>query len=109
MLLDRRAAPSFVVLTAIDLTPGPSGLRSGWSANSGDFRAAFFHPDCTVGPGMGLRLHRVMWLTPLAGFTADRGVSPLPRRTGSRIHQRCPVVDLANTQPRGAYYFRTWR
>src|SRR5579864_3684402 len=81
MLLDRRAAPSFVVLTAIDLTPGPSGLRSGWSANSGDFRAAFFHPDCTVGPGMGLRLHRVVWLTPLAGFTADRGISPLPRRT----------------------------
>src|SRR5205807_5160052 len=86
-LVGRRSVPGLVVVTAIDLTPGPSGRRSGWSAWSGDFRAAFFHPDCTVGPGMGLRRHRVMWLTPLAGFTADRGISPLPRRTGIRIAQ----------------------
>src|SRR5712692_8745090 len=81
-VVPRRSTLGFIVVTAIDLHSLGRRGESPDGQPAGDVRAAFFHPDCTVGPGMGLRRHRVMWLTPLAGCTADRGISPLPRRTG---------------------------
>src|SRR2546428_5343247 len=66
-----------VLGTAIVITPLAAGAAIGRTACA---PRAFFHPDCTVGPGVGLRLHRVMRRRALAGYTADQGVTPLPRR-----------------------------
>src|SRR5206468_8313061 len=74
-----------VVGTAIVITPLAAGAAIGRTACA---PRAFFHPDCTVGPGVGLRLHRVMRRRTLAGFTADRGFTPLPRR---------PVIKVADS------------
>src|SRR6202165_6068250 len=64
------------------------GRRGSNRAHSGCAPRVLFHPDCTVGPGVGLRLHRVMRRRALAGFTADQGVTPLPRRPFTRIAAR---------------------
>src|SRR5437868_6587374 len=66
-----------IVGTAIVITPLAAGAATGRMRNA---PRVLFHPDCTVGPGVGLRLHRVMRRRALAGFTADQGVTPLPRR-----------------------------
>src|SRR5439155_21100511 len=71
-----------VLGTAIVITPLAAGAATGRTACA---PRAFFHPDCTVGPGVGLHLHRVMRRRTLAGFTADRGFTPLPRRPTTTI------------------------
>src|SRR5438128_12308496 len=71
-----------VLGTAIVITPLAAGAAIGRTACA---PRAFFHPDCTVGPGVGLRLHRIMRRRTLAGFTADRGFTPLPRRPLTKV------------------------
>src|SRR6059058_2272259 len=71
-----------VVGTATVITPLAAGAAIGRTACA---PRASFHPDCTVGPGVGLHLHRVMRRRTLAGFTADRGFTPLPRRPTTTI------------------------
>src|SRR5439155_5277384 len=71
-----------VLETAIVITPLAAGAAIGRTACA---PVAFFPPDCPVGPGVGLRLHRIMRRRTLAGFTADRGFTPLPRRPLTKV------------------------
>src|SRR5438874_662658 len=56
----------------------PAGAEIGRTA--GALRGPSFIPTVRSAPEWALRLHRVMRRRALAGFTADQGVPPLPRR-----------------------------
>src|SRR5438309_6436832 len=64
--------------TAIIMTPLAAGAEIGRTA--GALRGPSFIPTVRSAPEWALRLHRVMRRRTLAGFTADQGVTPLPRR-----------------------------
>src|SRR5712691_889049 len=90
------AACDLVVWTAIVITPLAAGAEIG--RTTGALRGPSFIPTVRSAPEWALRLHRVMRRRALAGFTADQGVTPLPRRPKSRIavrpaHRRRPIQD----------------
>src|SRR5438034_8421690 len=64
----------------------PAGAEIGRTA--GALRGPSFIPTVRSAPEWALRLHRVMRRRTLAGFTADRGFTPLPRR---------PVIKVADS------------
>src|SRR5438128_8899908 len=72
------AACLFVVRTAIVITPLAAGAEIGRTVSA--LRRPSFIPTVRSAPEWALRLHRVMRRRALAGFTADQGVTPLPRR-----------------------------
>src|SRR6267143_775110 len=85
---DRPADFAFTAATAIDiLSLGRRGNE--WDGHPCHIPRVFFHPDCTVGPGITPG-HAAVW--PLAGCTADQGVSPLPRRLA--IKNSSPAAPL---------------
>src|SRR5256714_15319539 len=61
----------------------PAGAEVGRTA--GALRGPSFIPTVRSAPEWALRLHRVMRRRTLAGYTADRGFTPLPRRPPTRI------------------------
>src|SRR5690349_7855206 len=71
-------ACDLAVGTAIVFTPLAAGAEIGRIAHAR--RGPSFIPTVRSAPEWALRLHRVMRRRALAGFTADQGVTPLPRR-----------------------------
>src|ERR1700716_1234439 len=80
------AASDLAVGTAIVMTPLAAGAEIGRTA--GALRGPSFIPTVRSAPEWALRLHRVMRRRTLAGFTADQGVTPLPRRPLTRLAVR---------------------
>src|SRR5206468_11086192 len=76
-------ADELTVETAIVITPLAAGAEVGRTASA--LRGPSFIPTVRSAPEWALRLHRVMRRRALAGFTADRGFTPLPRRPVTRI------------------------
>src|SRR5205807_7815837 len=72
------AACDRAVGTAIVITPLAAGAAIGRMTAAR--RRPSFIPTVRSAPEWALRLHRVMRRRALAGFTADQGVPPLPRR-----------------------------
>src|SRR5689334_669609 len=67
-----------IVGTAIVITPLAAGAAIGRMTDA--LRGPSFIPTVRSAPEWALRLHRVMRRRTLAGYTADRGFTPLPRR-----------------------------
>src|SRR2546430_228953 len=96
MKLDRPAGAAVwapVVGTAIVIAPLAAGAEIGRTARA--LRGPSFIPTVRSAPEWALRLHRVMRRRALAGFTADQGVTPLPRRPR-------PEYQVAKEGARGA-------
>src|SRR5438105_2376309 len=72
------AACDRAVGTAIVITPLAAGAVIGRTTDAR--RKPSFIPTVRSAPEWALRLHRVMRRRALAGYTADQGVTPLPRR-----------------------------
>src|SRR5437899_9216933 len=72
------AACDRAVGTAIVITPLAAGAVIGRTTDAR--RGPSFIPTVRSAPEWALRLHRVMRRRALAGYTADQGVTPLPRR-----------------------------
>src|SRR5207302_6904215 len=70
-------AGELTVGTAI-IAPLAAGAEIGRTARA--LRGPSFIPTVRSAPEWALRLHRVMRRRALAGYTADQGVTPLPRR-----------------------------
>src|SRR5437868_10147928 len=71
-------AGELTVGTAIVIAPLAAGAEIGRRARA--LRGPSFIPTVRSAPEWALRLHRVMRRRALAGYTADQGVTPLPRR-----------------------------
>src|SRR2546427_12143638 len=76
-------ACELTVGTAIVIAPLAAGAEIGRTASA--LRGPSFIPTLRSAPEWALRLHRVMRRRTLAGFTADRGFTPLPRRPATTI------------------------
>src|SRR5205807_2058763 len=86
-------ACELTVGTAIVIAPLAAGAEIGRTARA--LRGPSFIPTVRSAPEWALRLHRVMRRRALAGFTADQGVTPLPRRPR-------PEYQVASEGARGA-------
>src|SRR5437016_5758170 len=87
------AACDRAVGTAIVITPLAAGAVIGRTTDAR--RKPSFIPTVRSAPEWALRLHRVMRRRALAGYTADQGVTPLPRRPFSAY----PIVRTPHPDP----------
>jgi hypothetical protein len=74
-------------------------IQENTTGNRNAARLTFFHPDCTVGPGLSpdpASQRHVAGVATLAGFTADR---ELPRRSDSNHSVRSPCPEGFQASP----------